>query len=225
VNSIYKIKNFFSRKESAVQNIIVSPGTGGVIWTPEDYRNFAKETYMKNIISFRCIDIIARSCSTVPWSMIKYLEDGKTEEIPNHPINNLLKRPNPRDSFAFLIIQMISYILISGNNYVERVSPITGPNKDIPKELYVHRPDRFTVLVNENTGAIRGYRYRVEGSTTREYVFEVDETTGRSNILHMRTFNPLNDFYGMAVTQPVAREIDTSNEAVTWNKKLLENVI
>ena len=46
--------------------------------------------------------------------------------------------------------------------------------------------------------------------------------TGQSDILQMKTFHPLDDWYGMAATEPAAREIDTSNASTEWNKNLLD---
>jgi HK97 family phage portal protein len=215
-----KIKNIFSKKESAVANIIVNPGSGGTIWTTEDYENFAKETYVKNIIAYRSISMVANSCSSVPWKLFRRLSNGENEEVTDHPILKITKRPNPDDGIAFLVIQIFAYLLIAGNVYIEKISPLTGDNKDIPLELYVLRPDRMVINVNEHSGRKTGYTYTIGG---RSYRFEVDKISGRSNILHLKTFHPLDDWYGLATTRPAAREIDTSNEATTWNKKLLEN--
>jgi len=53
--------------------------------------------------------------------------------------------------------------------------------------------------------------------------WDIDPITQQCDLYHMKTFHPLNDFWGAAPTESMAREIDTSNEAIEWQKKTLEN--
>ena len=39
----------WGKKESRTAGIVTTPASGGVIWTPKGYDNFAKETYLKNL--------------------------------------------------------------------------------------------------------------------------------------------------------------------------------
>ena len=50
-------KRFFQRdkKESRTMSTLVTSTFGGVSWPEANYDNFARETYLKNIIAFRCI--------------------------------------------------------------------------------------------------------------------------------------------------------------------------
>lgn len=107
---------------------------------------------------------------------------------------------------------------MDGNAYEERITPLDGPNVEVPKELYVHRPDRIHIEVGN--GRKTGYVYEVEG---REKTWRIDPINGECDLWHYKTFHPINDWYGAAVTESAAREIDTSNEATEWNKKMLEN--
>jgi HK97 family phage portal protein len=208
--------NLFT-KVSATWSVLVQ--RSGPVYSNRDYKNFAEETYMKNSIAFRCIDMIAKSFASVPWNLFREV-NGERVEVDNHPVNDLLKRPNPRDSWYFLMVQLSAYLPIAGNSYIEQVKPTTGPNRQYPHEMYVLRPDRVTINVSEQTGTVSGYTYTAHGQTVN---FEVDVVTGKSDILHIKQFHPLDDWYGMATTEPAAREIDTSNEGVDFNKNLLEN--
>ena len=42
-------------------------------------------------------------------------------------------------------------------------------------------------------------------------------------VLHIRLFNPLDDYYGMSPLEAAARSIDTHNAASAWNKAMLDN--
>jgi len=208
------------KKQSRVGVLIGGMYPGGTVWSDKNYHTFAKETYMKNVIAYRCIDYIAKSVSSVPYGLFKTLPDGEREQDFNHSFNMILKRANPRTSWMMLVYSHISYFCMSGNAYMERVKPETGPNKTEVKELFTLRPDRTQVKINESTGQISGYVYSLNG---QEVLFPVDPITLQSDICHMKTFNPLNDFYGMATTEPAARKIDTSNSMDSWNKNLTDN--
>lgn len=212
-------KRLFSRKASQT-NRLITYGTGNAIWTEQDYEKYADESYLKNVIAFRCIVEIAAGIAMVPWAHYQILEDGTREEITTGPIVNLLKRPNPQDSFNFLMLKLCSFFLIAGNGFLEKIGPISGPNKGMPKELYVLRPDRMEIIPGTGNKLVAAYEYVVNGQRTR---WEVDGLDGKSDILHIKSFNPTDDWWGAAITQSIAREIDSSNEMVEWNKKILEN--
>jgi HK97 family phage portal protein len=114
----------------------------------------------------------------------------------------------------------VSYLPLAGNAYFEKLAPLTGPNKGIPQELYVLRPDRMRVMVDKTTGLKKGYEYDMNGRRTQ---WEVDLITGESPILQTKTFHPLNDWYGLADVEPAARDIDTSNSAANWQKNMMDN--
>jgi len=209
-----------SQKASKIDKILISPGSGSARWSEHDYENFAKETYLKNIIAFRCIDILGTAFSSVPWKVYEVKGSNNKTETKEHPVAKLIKKPNPLDSFSFLMLKAISFLVMSGNTYSERVKLDTGPNKGVAKELYIHRPDRVHIEVNTDTGQLEGYVYEVQG---RKVQWKVDPITMECDLWHFKTFHPINDWYGAAVTESAAREIDTSNEATEWNKKLLEN--
>jgi HK97 family phage portal protein len=58
------------------------------------------------------------------------------------------------------------------------------------------------------------YEYAVEGSATR---------LSAETVLHLKLFNPLNDYYGMSPLEAASRSIDTHNSASAWNKAMLDN--
>jgi HK97 family phage portal protein len=209
------------RKISATSRVIASGGSGtSAQWTEKRFDLFAKESYLTNVVAFRCISEVARCVAMVPWEVRRTLKDGNTEAYEKHPFTEVLKRPNPDDSFPFLMVRIASFLQIAGNAYIERVGPETGPNGGSAKELYVLRPDRVRVEVDNATGRIGGYTYEVGG---KKETFKIDPLSGRGPILQLKQLHPLDDWYGAGNIEPTAREIDTSNEAITWNKKLLEN--
>lgn len=217
----WKNINIPFKKASKTSAVMATGLWGGTAWSSADYDSFAKETYMKNLISFACIDKIAKAVSSVPWKVYQNNNKGEKTENDTHPFNDVIKRANPDMSFNYFNYEVVSYIAMCGNAYLEKISPESGPNQKIPQEICTLRPSRMSIKVNKSTGYKEGYIYTVNGSSV---VFPVDPISGESDILHMKFFNPLDDWYGMAITQPASREIDTSNASIKWNKNLMDNM-
>ncbi|MCH2548114.1 MAG: phage portal protein, partial [Alphaproteobacteria bacterium] len=53
--------------------------------------------------------------------------------------------------------------------------------------------------------------------------FPVDRFSGRSKILHLKSFHPLNDWYGLSPIEAAAYSIDQHNQSGAWNQALLQN--
>ena len=212
----------FGKKESRTASIIAAPSSGGKVLPTRGYDNFAKETYLKNVTAFRSVLEIGRSVASVPWAQYRWIDKDETEreKVTDSILSKTLKRPNPKDGLSFLMLQAASYLAMSGNAYFEKIGPSTGPNKGEPAELYVQRPDRFEMKINTHTGQLEKYIYKVDGRTTE---WEVDPITGKSDILHLKNFHPLDDWYGAAPTESAAMEIDTSNAQTEWNMNLIGN--
>jgi len=206
-----------SKKDSAVQGIMVS-GMQEAVYSDRDYANFAKEGYIENVICYRATTVISKSVASVPWKLYRKLANGETEEVQDHVILNTIKRPNRSMGWTALSQELIAYLIIAGNSYVERVT--TFNEKEIPSELYIVRPDRMNIKINTVTGEISHYVYSFNGKHEN---FEVNPITKHSDILHLKLFHPTNDWYGLSNIEPIAKQIDTSNDATNWNKSLMQN--
>jgi len=213
---------FFSRKkeqkESRTDAFIHSQTYSGAIYPEWDTRKIAEEAYMQNLIAFRSIYMVAQAVSTVPWNVFKKDKDGDAVLLDSGDIFDLIKRPNPSQGFSGLMSDTTSYYLLQGNSYVERVKLQTGSEKGLPKELYSLRPDRMKIVTNSTS--VIGYKY---GEGVSAVTFDVDPITKQSDILHLKTFNPLDDFYGFPATMAAAGNIDNSNDALSWNRSMYKN--
>ena len=210
----------FGKKESQTAAIISTPGSAGNVLPIRGYDNFAKETYLKNVTAFRSILEIGRSVASVGWGHYRTIEGDKREKITDSILAQTIKRPNPQDSFEFIMLTAASYLAMSGDAYFEKITPLSGPNKEDVYEIYTHRPDRFQLKINPITGQLEKYFYKIDNRSTS---WDVDSITGRCDILHLRNFHPLNDWYGAAPTESAAMEIDTSNAQTQWNMNLINN--
>lgn len=207
-------------KRSRINEVLYA-SSAGAQWTKKDYKKYAEESYLKNIIAFRCIVEIAKNTASVPFGLFSVNKKGERgEQLEDDPITDVLIRPNSDEGFPFFLAKATAFLIMAGNSYIERVTPKTGPNRFIPKELFVQRPDRMRIEPSPDKKRIWRYIYEVNGQETYWYVNPISL---QSDILHLKEIHPTDDWYGAAITESVAREIDTSNEQTEWNKKLLEN--
>lgn len=187
-------------------------GTSGANWMGAD--NYAKEGYALNAIAYACVRKIATACASVDLEVMQYVNKEK-REVENHPLYELLERPNQAQGWAEFFTSFVSHRMISGNSYILRL-PLQSQK---PTEMWVLRPDRVRIHHDAN-GRITAYEYGVNGSGVK---FPVDPITGYCDVMHSKEFNPIDDFLGLSPMAPAARNIDTVNDAHQWNKSLLQN--
>jgi len=205
-----RMSALLARKSSRAGAAVAAVGLAPARWTPRRYDRLAEEGYRKNVVAYRCVREVARACASVPWLLYK-----GARELDTHPLLDLLRRPNPRQSGPELIEAAIGHLLLSGNAYLE----VVRPDGDAPRELYALRPDRMRI-VPDVSGVPRAYRYEVQG---RSVDWPVDPMTGASDVLHLRDFHPLDDWYGLSPIEAAAAAIDQHNAAAEHNAALLQN--
>ena len=184
-------------------------------WNVRNYNTFANEAFVKNIVVHKSINTIAKSASSIDFLLYKKDLNGDRVEIKKHNILDLLKTPNIYTSGVQLIEDIFIYQLLSGNSYILCNKSENGTIN----ELYTLRPDRVAVLTDGN-GQLSGYKYAINGKNIN---FPFDQKTGACDILHLKNFHPLDDLYGLSAAESAHYSIEQHNEALKWNKALLEN--
>ncbi len=199
-------------KASSVGSMVAYNNLGQPVWTPRNYEALTVQGFRKNVIVYRCVNLIARGAASVPWRLYQ----GE-DELVKHPLLDLLQRPSALQAGSAFIESTLGYLLLSGNSYVECVK---GKSHDaLPKELYALRPDRIKVIPSSN-GLPLGFEYSVD---SKKKIIPSNPVTGQSNMLHLKLFNPLNDWYGMSPIEAAACAIDQHNTVASHNLALLQN--
>src|SRR5262245_40013306 len=137
--------------------VSVGGGLPGAVWTPFQYQDQARAGYQRNPDVYACISLIATTGKQVKWWNG---EEGAKSLTPREllahkvlpadafkdaAISDAAKLADPRASYALLlraggatfIENWLSYLLLSGNAYIEfdRVGTM----------LWLDRPDRVTL--------------------------------------------------------------------------------
>jgi HK97 family phage portal protein len=174
-------------------------------WAPP----FAREGFMQNPVLYRAVRMVAEAAASVP--LLLYRDQ---EEIAEHPLLDLLARPNSAATAPDLLEAWYGFLLVSGNAYLEAVA-VGGTLR----ELHTLRPDRMKVIPGPG-GWPEAFDYTADGRTQR---IAGEAVPGVVRILHVKLFHPLSDHYGLSPIEAAAAAIDIHNTASRWNKALLDN--
>jgi HK97 family phage portal protein len=176
----------------------------------DNYESYADEGYRKNAIVFRCVNEIANGAASIPFKAFQ-----GDQELEQHPIIDLIARPNPMQAGVEYFQALYSYLLLSGNSYPVR----TDVNNQV-RELHLLRPDRMR-LVPSKTSVPSAFEYILNGKVVERY--DADPMTGESQVKHIKLFNPLDDFMGLSPLMAAAADIDQHNMIAKHNLSLLNN--
>jgi HK97 family phage portal protein len=215
-------------KSSAANPMILRQlGGASAVWSSRDLRTFVKEGYMQNADGYACINWIATVISGIDFHAYQG-DDDDLEQITEGPAHKIANRPNDQQSWSAFIKEVVVSLLATGNAFIERVGP--SPNKP-PRELYCHKPHRVRILPGNAQNLVRGYDYfewAQEESGKKplwlpDFIRRDGILTPVHQILHLKFYHPLNDFWGLSPMEPAARSLDQNNAAETWNAAMLQN--
>ncbi|MBP7002246.1 phage portal protein [Amaricoccus sp.] len=196
-------------KSSAAAPTLAFHGAGRAAWSSRDVPTLTRIGFQGNPVAFRCVKLIAEAAAAVPL----VVQDA-ARRFDAHPLLELLVSPNPGQSGAELMEAFYGYLLLTGDAYLEAAGEVAGGG---PRELYVLRSDRMTVVPGTDGWPV-AFEYAVGA---KKHVF--DMRAERPPVLHVKSFHPQDDHYGLSPLQSAAAAIDVHNSAAAWSKALLDN--
>lgn len=194
-----------SSKTGALMSLMMQ---GQPVWTSRDQGSLVREGFMKNPIVFRCVRMIAESCSR-----IQLFVQTPDMRLDTHPLLELLSKPNPSQSGVDLIDGLVTSLILTGNGYLEAALL----NGDV-HELYHLRSDRMRAILGQD-GWPEAYEYRVGNRAVR---FD-QHARPIAPIAHLKLSHPIDDHYGLSPLEAAATSLDLHNASSAWNKALLDN--
>jgi HK97 family phage portal protein len=114
-----------------------------------------------------------------------------------------------------LLEALAAHVLLHGNGYAQ----IGCDGDGVPVRLFPLRPERVSVEPDAYGWPV-AYSYRVSDRVTR---YPAEDAAGRTEIIHVRAFNPVDDHYGLGCLNAAAGAVAIHNAATRWNKALLDN--
>lgn len=166
----------------------------------ELYANQAK-AYAQSAWVYVCVSHKAQAAASVPYCVLELRGEERTE-VPNHPLELLLQKPNDKFSGFELMESTVGYLDLCGNAYW-----YLNPGKGQPLEIWVLRPDRIEIVPDPNEW-IKGYVYTVNG---------VPCPLERDEVIHFKRWHPLKDYEGLSAIEAAALSIELDNKALIWD--------
>ncbi len=160
---------------------------------------------------YACISVLASKGAGVPLKIYRKKADGQAEELPNHPLKVLVDSANPLMNGYDLMEATIGYKGLAGNAYWLLDAFVNGK----PTEVYPLNPQYVKVKADRDKGIV-GYIYEPVPGQVKKFL-DVAE------VLHFKSWNPLDPFYGLAPISAARDASDSMMHADRYNKAFFEN--
>jgi len=210
---------------------------GTVVWQGTNGEEQVKAGYSGNDIVYSIIRLITDKVKQAPWAeyrirdeqaykVFKALVRSKDYNISAKQllelqgkalepvktggrITELLKYPNPTDSWGDIVEAYAAFKLITGNAYVYGKQIPMGVNKGAPLELWVMPSQYMSIVADLNVFPILPTGYQLYLQFLQQF--------GVTEILHDKYFNPNwnivgSQLYGLSPLQAAAKVLTRSNE-------------
>jgi HK97 family phage portal protein len=189
-------------------------------WHLLDFAGYVREGYSLNSLIYSAIMYKARAASAAP--LRAYTGNIKNPELLDydHPLQSLMRRPNPTQSYREYIMTAMIYLNLDGNcyTYIQR----SNPNSDWPDALYLLRPDRVYIVPGSRRGEIRGYIYVPEGASVQDGMPILPQDM--SHVKFPNPGDPLDGFgYGLSPIAPLAQSGDVDNQVTKFLKVFFDH--
>lgn len=164
----------------------------------------------KNLVwVHRCISATGNAVGSVPWKAYRKQTDGRLIWLPDHPLSNLIERPNKYYTRKEIMETWSVYLQLAGSSFFE----VVFVNKK-PFNLFPLRPD-WIRPVPHPTDYISKYIYDAGGNDKVDLLPE--------EVLHFKYLDPLDEYKGLSPLAAAARTISTEDSAIRWNKSIFDN--
>ncbi|QDZ08686.1 phage portal protein [Sphingomonas panacisoli] len=160
---------------------------------PRSYEAQVRAGFVDNAIAQRAVKLVAESVADAPLA-------ASTPDLSALVASRLLET-------------VAAQLLLHGNAFVQ----VLDDGRGGVGELFALRPERVAVEPDAN-GWPAAYRYKVADRVTR-----LSPDGPRPDVIHLKSFNPIDDHLGLGCLGAASGAIAIHNAAAQWNKALLDN--
>lgn len=171
----------------------------------DQYASQADE-YRRSAWVYVSVTRIAEAAALVPFSVYQ-LSGEQRAPVANHPIEKLLRAPNPFMSQFELFEATYGALELCGNAYWFLSGG--GIGEGAPVEIWPLRPDRVRIAADPDR-FIAGYVYSVGG---------VEVPLKREEVIHFKRWHPGADLYGLSALEAAALASATDRGMSEYNRK------
>jgi HK97 family phage portal protein len=177
----------------------------GHLWPDLSRYTSQADLYVRASWVYIAINKIATAAALVALNAVS--TDGEEDQqLYNHPIEQLLRKPNQWMSRFELLEQTFGFLELTGNAYWL----LTGPGGGAPTAIMPLRPDRMRIVAGPDMqNYVSGYVYLLDG---------VEIPLAREEVIHFKRWNPNDDFYGLSALEAAALAAQTDLKMTEWQR-------
>lgn len=162
--------------------------------------------------AFTANDAIARPAARIELKLYRKQKDGDKEEIVEHPVLDLLRRPNGALTGKQMRRLHFSYMNFAGESYILMMQgdkPFEPGAKKLPDSLHI-LPAHLCEFKLGDT-----YSQSVIKFNNNEYPV--------TSIIRDLNPDPRNPYFGQSIITAAAATIDTDEQMKDWNRRFFAN--
>ena len=219
--------------------------SGQAAHLPQNDNTYVNDGYFSNDHIYSIIRLLTRAASTIPIYLYKVvdkkalrryknfqlsdspdfikmagLKKKALEQVDSHQILDVLENPNPLQSQAEFIENVLGFKYLLGNSYIMGTGPTSGDNKGTYQELNVLPAQHVKIKIGKGYEPIECYVLS-KGSTKIEIPPE--------QICHLKSWSPDysgagSHMYGVSPLRAGRQKIKIGNDGTNTMVKMLQNM-
>lgn len=177
------------------------------------YRSRRQFLKMYRGIVMACVAAVAEDVAR--YTALYFKKDNRNGKLApiQHEFDKVLERPNPRMTSKFdLFVATQSFLELVGNAYW--YLSVEERSRKV-REIYVMRPDRVKIAIDDNTGEVIGYEFN--DGKGNIVPLDIDE------VQHFKTFNSEDDYYGLGTVEAGVIYIETEEDTAIFQRNFIKN--
>jgi HK97 family phage portal protein len=164
--------------------------------------------YSGSAAVWSAVNAVARTAATTAFAVKRRKPGEELVDIPSHPFELLLQRPNPYHSRYRLLEATFAYLAITGNAYwfLNRTDAESEPD-----EMWIIPPHNMAPVPGGDTSMVQGYVF--ENDYAQRITLETWE------VAHFSTFNPYDYYRGLSPLMPLAVDVQADMSQQQWQRR------
>lgn len=139
-----------------------------------------KNAYQTNTLVYSVVKYLLREVVKAEFYLCE-VKGSKHIEVENHPILDLIRKPNPVNGKVELLEKVFGYKFTQGESFLYLPSPLNGVNKGIPMEIWCIAPNQVKIESDQYGIPVN---YKMGFSDTNSV------NADPSQVIHLKYFNP-----------------------------------
>ena len=205
-----RVKAFFGLQKLSAGFLL---GWGHATYSsPFKYETYAKDGLRQNPVVYACIEEItgaAKKIGIVLKRNNELVEGPRGEELK---ILDLLRWPNPNQSFEDFIEVWHQQMNLSGMTFIRAVNIDKDTMGDFERiregSIWLLPPNEMTIIA--------------KGMLVEKYAYRGSTDFSPKEVMHLLFPDPLEEFQGLPPLRPGALATDAHNRLYQWNNNMLE---